>query len=264
MERIVIAKMGVEGGGVTIFGHCVDGTWSFWQEGSSMYLDDNDDEGWRSWTSDPVSELPLAMPKDWCMMYPTEIHSDFVPQLRKEYEHCCGTLNDKRAGQFNHERWKEILAHNDARTSVPKPIANPQTVGNIGLFYVCYRLSRMGWNVMPTTRNAKGIDILIYSQDASQTKTIQVKSLSKSNPVPMGNKLDHLFADFVIVCRNVVQESPECFVLTPSEVRELVHKGEKNGTISFWLQPRGYARDEFRNKWERIGFGLSTSAGVEK
>src|SRR5688572_317518 len=55
---------------------------------------------------------------------------------------------------------------------IPQPIANQQTVGNIGLFYVCYRLSRMGWNVMPTARNAKGIDILIYSQDASQTRTV--------------------------------------------------------------------------------------------
>ena len=77
--------------------------------------------------------------------------------------------------------------------SIPQPIANQQTVGNIGLFYVCYRLSRLGWNVMPTARNAKGIDILIYSQDASQTRTIQVKTLSKGSPVPLSNKLDHLF-----------------------------------------------------------------------
>ena len=34
-------------------------------------------------------------------------------------------------------------------------IANQQTVGNIGLYYVCYRLSRLGWNVMPTTRTQK-------------------------------------------------------------------------------------------------------------
>ncbi len=29
-----------------------------------------------------------------------------------------------------------------------------QVVGNVGLFYVCYKLSRLGWNVMPTARNA--------------------------------------------------------------------------------------------------------------
>ena len=84
---------------------------------------------------------------------------------------------------------------------------NNQVVGNIGLFYVCYRLSRNGWNVMPTARNARGIDILIYSQDASQKKTIQVKTLSKRRPVPLSDNLDHLFGDFVVVCRHVLRKT---------------------------------------------------------
>jgi hypothetical protein len=33
------------------------------------------------------------------------------------------------------------------------PVSN-QIVGNIGLYYVCYRLSCFGWNAMPTARNA--------------------------------------------------------------------------------------------------------------
>ena len=40
-------------------------------------------------------------------------------------------------------------------------------VGNIGMFYACYRLSCLGWNVMPTARNARGVDIIAYSPDAS-------------------------------------------------------------------------------------------------
>jgi hypothetical protein len=72
-------------------------------------------------------------------------------------------------------------------------VLNQQTVGNIGLHYVCYRLSRFGWNVMPTTRNAKG---------------------------------------------------------------------EKNGKISFWLQPRDYEIEEFREKWARIGSRLSNVESV--
>src|SRR5438270_11621510 len=98
---------------------------------------------------------------------------------------------------------------------IPQPIANQQTVGNIGLFYVCYRLSRLGWNVMPTARNARGIDILIYSQDATRTQTLQVKALSRRSPVPLGGKLEGLLGDFFIVCRNVALDMPQCFVLTP-------------------------------------------------
>ena len=139
---------------------------------------------------------------------------------------------------------------------------NQQTVGNIGLHYVCYRLSRFGWNVMPTTRNAKGIDILVYSQDASRTFTIQVKSLSRRSPVPLGNNLDNLFANYVIVCRKVIEETPECFILTPEEIRRLVHKGEKNGKISFWLHPREYETEKFHENWARIGSGLSNMKSV--
>lgn len=146
---------------------------------------------------------------------------------------------------------------------VSKPIKNQQTVGNIGLFYVCYQLSRLGWNVMPTARNAKGVDILIYNQNGTRTHTIQVKTLSKGSPVPLSNSLDHLFADFVVICRHVTRQTPECFVITPDEIRRLVHRGEKDGRVSFWLQPRDYAVGEFLEKWDRIGSGLEESPSVE-
>lgn len=135
---------------------------------------------------------------------------------------------------------------------------NNQVVGNVGLYYVCYKLSRLGWNVMPTARNARGIDVLVYSQDSTKTHTIQVKALSRRSPVPLGNKLDGLFGDFFIICRNVASDEPECFVLSPVEVRQLAHKGEKNAKISYWLQPKQYETTAFRENWDRIGKGDST------
>jgi hypothetical protein len=86
MDKVVIAGMGLEGGNVTIYGRRVDGVWSFWQEGSSMNLDENDDEVWRGWSTDPVPELSLALPGQWWKMCPTEVHPEFVSQLRGEYE----------------------------------------------------------------------------------------------------------------------------------------------------------------------------------
>jgi hypothetical protein len=132
---------------------------------------------------------------------------------------------------------------------------NNQIIGNVGLFYVCYRLSQLGWNALPTSRNARGVDIIVYNQDASRTMTIQVKSLSHRNPVPLGNRLDHLFADFVIICRNALENSPECFVLKPGEVKKLAHRGEKDGKVSYWLQPREYEQEQFRENWHRIDQG---------
>ena len=48
----------------------------------------------------------------------------------------------------------------------------PQLVGDAGLYYICFELSKRGWNVMPTSRNAKGVDVVIYNKDSSQTHTI--------------------------------------------------------------------------------------------
>jgi hypothetical protein len=136
---------------------------------------------------------------------------------------------------------------------------NAQNVGNVGLYFVCYRLSRAGWNVMPTARNARGVDLLAYSQDAKRTFAVQVKALSKRSPVPLGTHLESLFGDFFIICRNIASDAPECFVLTPKEVRELAHRGEKEGRISYWLQPRQYEAEAFREAWDRVGSGLSST-----
>ncbi len=134
---------------------------------------------------------------------------------------------------------------------------NNQTVGNIGLYYVCYRLSLMGWNVMPTARNARGIDLLIYSQEGSRKLSVQVKALSKPSPVPLGTKLDNLFAGFFIICRKAIEPSPECFVLKPTEVRKLAHRAVKSDRVSHWLQPKDYDKPEFSEAWKRIRQGAT-------
>lgn len=139
-----------------------------------------------------------------------------------------------------------------------------QTVGNVGLYYVCYRLSRLGWNVMPTARNARGIDILAYSQGGKRRLAIQVKAVSQSSPIGLGGKLggiDH--ADFWVICRHVASETPECFVLTPEEVAELAHCGvNPEGKVGYWLQPRAYDSDAFRENWRRIGSGHDATDSV--
>ena len=129
-----------------------------------------------------------------------------------------------------------------------------QITGNIGLYYTCYRLSRMGWNVMPTSRNARGIDIIAYSTDGSRFIGVQVKALSKRNPVPIGISLDKIMGHFWVIVNNVAQE-PCAFVMLPSEVKEKAHRGERDGRISYWLQPTSYDTDEFREAWNRIGHG---------
>jgi hypothetical protein len=127
-----------------------------------------------------------------------------------------------------------------------------QVTGNVGLYWTCYHLSRMGWNAMPTARNARGVDIIAYNRDCSRTVSIQVKTLSKRNPVPLGTSLDTIMGDFWVIVNNVIA-LPVAYVLVPSEVRHLAHRGEKDGRISYWLQPSSYCVKDFREAWERIG-----------
>ena len=134
------------------------------------------------------------------------------------------------------------------------PALRPQITGNAGLYYCCYRLSLLGWNVMPTARNARGIDVLAYSSSASRKVAIQIKSLSKRAPVPLGLSVDDLMGDFWIVV-NGVATSPKAYILLPSEVKGLAHRGEKEGRVSFWLQPPAYCQPQFEEAWSRIGEG---------
>lgn len=96
--------------------------------------------------------------------------------------------------------------------------------GNIGLFFVCYQLARLGWNVMPTARNARGIDILAVNDDGKKIG-VQVKTLSARNPVNISD-IDDLVkrADFLVVVLNARTEKPECYVLTTRAALPLVHK----------------------------------------
>ncbi len=131
---------------------------------------------------------------------------------------------------------------------------DPQLTGNAGLYYCCYHLSLLGWNVMPTARNARGVDRLAYSQDANRKLAIQVKALSKRNPVPLGGSLDKVMGDIWIIV-NKVATSPSAFILLPSEAKELAHRGEKEDRISYWLQPKSYDQPQFHENWERVGHG---------
>ena len=124
-----------------------------------------------------------------------------------------------------------------------------QIVGNIGMYYVCYRLSELGWNVMPTARNARGIDVIAYSPDGKRYLGIQIKTLSKRNPIPVGSNLSKVMGDFWFVVVRQKSGDPNVYVMTPEEVRAVAHKSGAN----HWIEPPKYDCEKFLNKWDRIG-----------
>jgi hypothetical protein len=129
-----------------------------------------------------------------------------------------------------------------------------QVVGNAGLYYVAYRLSLLGWNAMPTSRNARGIDVIAYSRDGTRYAGLQVKTLSKRSSVLLGKSVDGLMGDFWIIVNNVTAPEPRAFVMLPGEVQRLATQGGKDGR-THWLRVSAYDSDEFHEAWDRIGRG---------
>lgn len=60
--------------------------------------------------------------------------------------------------------------------------------------------------------------------------------------------------DFWIIVNDVIG-IPNAFIIRPCEVKDRAHRGEKDGRISYWLQPFSYDTEEFREAWNRIGHG---------
>lgn len=123
-----------------------------------------------------------------------------------------------------------------------------QIVGNAGMYFACYRLSELGLNVMPTARNAKGIDILAYTPDGKAFVGIQVKTVTGRTTVPIGKSADKPSLMGDIWCIVVRGEKPAVFVMTPKEV---LAGAEKHGD-HWWLHPKAYDSDKFRDGWSRI------------
>ena len=105
---------------------------------------------------------------------------------------------------------------------------------------------------MPTNRNAKGIDIVAYNNDATRYIGIQVKTLSARTPVPLGETLEKIMGDYWIIVNNAATDSPKLYILYPFEVKELAHRGVKGRRVSYWLDPKSYEATHYHDAWTRI------------
>jgi hypothetical protein len=125
-----------------------------------------------------------------------------------------------------------------------------QITGNAGLYHAAWQLTRRGWHVMPTVRNARGSDLIVINDDESVFFGVQSKALSKRAPVPLGLDLTLLRSEWWIITIHARTERPVSFILSLDEVKLLAFHS-KTGS-SKWLQPPAYDRAEFREAWHRI------------
>lgn len=126
-----------------------------------------------------------------------------------------------------------------------------QITGNAGLNYAAWQLSRRGWHVMPTIRNARGSDLVVVNEDETRFFGVQSKALSKRAAVGLGLSLDTLRSDWWIITVNANSDAPCCYVLSLDDVRRIARR-DKGGKQQYWLEPRDYECEEFREAWGRI------------
>ena len=133
----------------------------------------------------------------------------------------------------------------------PPTVKNrPQFTGNAGLNYTAWQLSRRGWHVTPTIRNARGSDMFVTDESESVRFGVQSKALSKRHSVPLGLNLDALRSEWWIITVLANSDAPVCYIMRLDEVRTLATKDSRHGNN--WLIAKSYDQPQFREAWHRI------------
>ena len=124
---------------------------------------------------------------------------------------------------------------------------NKQAVGNAGLFYVSYTLSKRGWNVLITSRNSEGPDMIIYSNSGKESHTIQIKSSGLLNhTVNVGLKPEKfLISEFAILCSNIKTTSP---IMHIAKTSDFILHPSKGG---YYIKPKEII--QFKNNFKILG-----------
>lgn len=134
----------------------------------------------------------------------------------------------------------------------------PNNFRDEGLCFVKSHLETQGWIVEEAQSKTSEYDFELQSYDGTKRIRVKIKTLQGNDPVPFNDRLDKMKGDFWIVVNNLnnVEKEPSVYILSPEEVERLVHTSKSTSEQdkkSCWLQHKDYDKDEFRDRWERLG-----------
>lgn len=148
---------------------------------------------------------------------------------------------------------KRIQAVGGNRLAISK-----QQTGMRGVYLVAAELSRLGYTVCPTARNAAGADLLVFDPDAARSASIDVKTNAKRATfwlVGEGAKRRCSASHFYVFLN--ISASPSGgevyeYYLVPSEV---VGRGmivEKSSTGSMWYSFTLKCALKYLDAWSQV------------
>ena len=103
----LVLELSLEGGGMTIYRTLADsGGWQFRVGGSTIDLDENDSEIWRSWQTKPFASLDEALrsvTKDgsWVIFFPRNVHPEYRAMLWQLAQNAAATLTEQQKKHWN-------------------------------------------------------------------------------------------------------------------------------------------------------------------
>lgn len=125
-------------------------------------------------------------------------------------------------------------------------------IGMRGVFLVAAELARCGLIVSPTSRGAAGADLLVTTDDARKTFSVQVKTMTKGFHwwvVGRGAKR-FVSPSHAYVFVNIRPSGPEYFIV-PSKV--VSRRVKPHGKNEAWLGFNYVDAKRYRDNWEFLG-----------
>lgn len=121
-----------------------------------------------------------------------------------------------------------------------------------GVYLVAAQLASMGLVASPTSRNAKGADILVSTDDCTKIWAVQVKTnKSSANFFLVGKAAKELSAtNYVYVLVNLAGPDGIQYFVVPSSVVAKKTRVDKSSTGSEWWYVMRKDVEQFRNKWD--------------
>jgi len=139
---------------------------------------------------------------------------------------------------------------NERRTPMP---SKGQLTGMTGVFLVSAELARRGFIACPTSRSARGADILVTDQNCKHACSLQVKTNGKSSSFWLLNPhaKEMVAPTHLYVLVNIRKDRSEFFVV-PSRVVARKMDVVKQGKSTWYSISRKNIR-EFEDKWDLVG-----------
>ncbi len=133
-----------------------------------------------------------------------------------------------------------------------------QQAGLRGVYLVAAELSRLGYSVSPTARNAAGADLLVFDPATSRAASIEVKTNGKrasfwlvGERAKDRRSLSHFYA---FVNLSVTKDGGELvdYYLVPSAVVAQEMKVEKSTTGSAWYSFYLKSAQQYQDAWAQL------------